>query len=141
MRRMAENQPWRSPLCFNPLLLCNLTSNRPADVEAKSLSETSKYTPKTTPYNFRRFSFGFYRFCLRFSMGKDAEANLIPWLDRNDAFTSQDKQHIDVFQTKRFNRMYECPRKAGSVLDAACLMLTTTFLVAGCPIAPSHHKS
>ena len=22
---LAENQPWRSPLCFNPLLLCNIT--------------------------------------------------------------------------------------------------------------------
>ena len=43
---MAEKKPWRWPLCFNPLLLCNLiTSSRPGPWRQKSLLETSENDP------------------------------------------------------------------------------------------------
>ena len=74
LRHAARNQPWRWPLCFNPMLLCNLTGPWPWGRDDLGLNaiqcffgkKKKKKTPKVNQFHYLYFwGFSFeLNFCL-----------------------------------------------------------------------------
>ena len=108
LRHAARNQPWRWPLCFNPMLLCNLTGPWPWGRDDMGLIvlifEASTFSELLimSTWSFNRQSVSFDVIGAKRNLWYKKDTAYMR--SRQPAFSFQNEHHINFIQTKSLKR-------------------------------------